>query len=63
MLRGVLDGADEILSEIPWDEGVRIIVLLPHGRPEDGHPSPITSFFSLKIARIYGIDYTIIIIF
>ena len=62
-MRGVLDEVYDILSELPGEEGARILALLPHRRLEDGHLSPIPYFFSLKIARIYGIDYTIIIIF
>ena len=62
ILRGVLDEVDEIISELPGDEGVRILVLLPHGRLADGHPSPITYFLPLNIARVDGIYDTIIII-
>ena len=61
-MRGVLDEVDEILSELPAEKGVRILVVLPHGRFADGHPYPIPSFFSLKIARVDATDYTIIII-
>ena len=62
ILRGVLDEVDYILSELPGGEGVRILVLLPHGRLVDGHTYPIASFFALNISRVYGIYYTIIII-
>ena len=62
ILRGVLDDIYKILSEILGNDDVRILVLLPHGRLADGHPPPITYFFSLNIARVDGIDYTIIII-
>ena len=58
----VFDDVDEILSELPGGEGVRILVLLQHGRLVDGRTSPIYSFFPLRIARVDGIDYTIIII-
>ena len=62
ILRGVIDDLDEILSELPGDEGVRIIILLPHGRLAGFHPYPITYFFSLNITWDNGIYYTIIII-
>ena len=62
ILRGVLDEVDEIISELPGGEGFSIIVIIPHGRISDGHPSPIPYFFSLKISMFDGIDYTIIII-
>ena len=62
ILRGVLDELDEIFSELPGDEGVRILLLHTHGRHADGHPPPFPSFFPLKIAKVYGIDYNIIII-
>ena len=62
ILRGVLDEVDDILRELPGYEGVRIIVLLPHGRLKYGHPSPIHHFFTLNISRVDGIYYTIIII-
>ena len=53
ILRGVLDEIDEILSELPGDEGVRIILLLPHGRLVYGHSYPITYFFhSILIGSI-----------
>ena len=61
VLRGVLDEVDDILMELPGDEGFRVLVLLPHKRLAYGHPYPIPSFFSLKIARVNGIDDTIII--
>ena len=61
-MRGVLDEVDDILRELPGYEGVRITVLLPHGRLKHGHPSPINHFFTLKISRVDGIYYTIIII-
>ena len=61
-MRGVLDEVDEILSELPGGDGFSIIVIIPHGRISDGHPSPIPYFFSLKISMVDGIDYTIIII-
>ena len=61
ILRGAIDEVDEILSELPGDEGVRIIVLLPHERLAYGHPSPVNSLFTLKIPRFYGIYDTIII--
>ena len=60
ILRGVMNEVDEILSELPGEEGVRITFIFPHGRLVDGHPSPITSFLSPNIARLYGIYYTII---
>ena len=62
IFRGVLDEVYDILSEVQGDELVRILVLLPHVRLVDGHTSPIPSFFSLKITRVDGIDYTIIMI-
>ena len=40
ILRVVFDEVDEILSELPGCEGVRIIVILPNGRLSDGHPPP-----------------------
>ena len=52
MLRGVLDELDEILSEFPGDEGVSIIVLLPHGRLAYENPSPIPYLFLLNIVRV-----------
>ena len=58
MLRGVIDGADEILSEIPWDEGVRILVLLPHGRLSSGHKSPIPYLSSLKTVKFNDVWVT-----
>ena len=44
ILRGVLDEVDGILSEFPGDKGTSILVLLLHGRLEDGHPPPILTF-------------------
>ena len=61
-MRVVFDEVDEILSELPGCEGVRIIVILPNGRLSDGHPPPVTLFFSLKIDRLDGIDDTIVLI-
>ena len=58
ILRGVFYEVDEILGEFPGDEGVRILVLLPHGRLADGNPSPITYLFQLNIARVDGIWVT-----
>ena len=58
ILRGVLDEVDEIISELPGDEGVRILVLLPHGRLADDNPSPITYLFQLNISRVDGIWVT-----
>ena len=62
ILRGVLDELDEIFSGLPGDQGVRIVLLPTHGKHVDGHPPPITSFFPLKIARVYGIDDNISIL-
>ena len=62
ILRGVLDEVDDILVEVSGDKGYRIIVLLPHWRLADGHTPPINSFLPLKIYRVDGIYYTIIII-
>ena len=62
ILRGVFDEVDEIISELPWDEGVGIVVILPCGRLIDGHPSPITYLFSLNIVGVDGIDDTTITI-
>ena len=61
ILRGVLDEVDDIIIELPGDEGVRILVLLPHRRLADGHPPLILSFFPIKISRFDGIDNNIII--
>ena len=47
--RSAIDEVDEILIEIPGNEGVRIIALLPHGRLKYGHPSPITYFLNSKL--------------
>ena len=58
ILRGVFYEVDEILGEFPGDEGVRILVLLPHGRLADGNPSPITYLFQLNISRVDGIWVT-----
>ena len=57
----ILSG-DEILSELPGDEGLRIIVLLQHERFSDGHPSPIHYYFPLNTAMFDGIYDKIIII-
>ena len=63
ILRGVFDEVDEILSELLGGEGVGVVVILPCGRLIDGHPSPITYFFSLKIVGVDGIyDTTITIL-
>ena len=61
-MRGVFDELDETLSELPGENGVRILVLPQHGRLADGYTHPITSFTPLNIARVNGIDYDIIII-
>ena len=45
ILRVVLGEVDDVFSELPGEEGVGIIVLLPHGRLIDGHPSPNPYFF------------------
>ena len=45
ILRGVIDEVDDALSKLPRDEGVRIILLIPHGRLAYGPPSPISYFF------------------
>ena len=52
MLRGVIDEVYEILSELPGSNGFRILVLLPHGRLEDGHPYPIPCLFLFNINRV-----------
>ena len=62
ILRGVLEKVDSTLSELPGEESVRILFLLKYGRLADGCPTPILYFFSLKISRVGGIYYTIIII-
>ena len=62
ILRSVIDELDEVLRKIPGDEGVVVILLLPHGRLSDGHTSYIPSFLPFKIVRVYGIYDTIIII-
>ena len=52
IFRGVIDEVDKIISELPGDEGVSIIVLTPHGKLVYGHSPPIPSFFPLKISRV-----------
>ena len=54
ILRVVFDEVDDILSELPWYKGVNIFVPIPYGRLVDGHPYPVTSFFSLNIFRFDG---------
>ena len=49
ILRGVLDEVYEIISEISGDEGVVIIIILPNWRLADGHASPISYFFHLRL--------------
>ena len=46
MLRGFIDDVDEILSGFPGNKGVRILVLLPNGRLEDGNTYPTPYFFT-----------------
>ena len=62
VLRGVIYEVDDILSELPGDEGVGIFVLIPHGRLAYGHPSPIPYSFPINISTVDGIDDTINII-
>ena len=61
-MRGVLDEVDEILSELTGDEGVRVIVLLPHWRLAYVHPPPIIFFFPINIYRVDGMYDNIVII-
>ena len=62
ILKGVIYKLDKVISELPGDEGVVVLVLLPHGSIEDVHPSSIPSFLPLNIVRVDGTDDTIIFI-
>ena len=62
ILRGVLDEVDDILSTLPGDEDIRILVLPSHGKLAYFRPHPIPYYFTLHISRFNGIDDTMIII-
>ena len=46
ILRGVIYEEDEILGELPRYEGIRILVLLPHGKLIYVNIPPINYFFN-----------------
>ena len=58
ILKGAIDEVGEILGEIPGDEDVIIVVLLPYGRLSDGYKYPTPYLFTLIISRSDGIWVT-----